>query len=85
MSHAHTPDMNRLGKSEERHRLLLETLPHGVQENTCDGVITYSNPAHHAILGFSHGELLGRKIWDMQPSPGEREKLKKYLAYLVSE
>ena len=32
-----------MGESGERHRLILETLVHGVQENDCDSKITYSN------------------------------------------
>lgn len=73
------------GKGEERYRLLLDTLTHGVQENDCDGVITYSNRAHHQILGYEFGELVGKQIWDVQPSTAEQESLRNYFVNLVKE
>ncbi len=74
-----------LQKSEHRYHHLLETLVHGVQENDCDGTITYSNAAHHRILGYKPGELIGKGIWASQPSIEEQEALQKYLAHLVRE
>ena len=50
-----------------------------------DGVITYSNPAHHRMLGYDPGELIGKTIFDLIDGPDERNNLKEYLAYLVSE
>ena len=72
-------------KSEERHRHLLETLVHGVQENDCSGMITYSNPAHHRILGHENGELLGKMIWHWQPTEEAQHALRRYLDVLVRE
>ncbi len=74
-----------LRESEERYRVLLDRLIHGVQENDCSGVITYSNRAHHRILGYENGELIGKIIWQLQPSDRERESLRDYLAYLVKQ
>ena len=74
-----------LEKSEERYRLLVDTMTHGVQENDCKGTITLSNRAHHMILGCEEGELLGKKIWDFLPSSADQEELKKYLAFLVKD
>ena len=74
-----------LKNSEKRYRLLLDTMKHGVQENDCEGTITYSNRAHHRILGYAEGELLGKKIWDVLPSLKEQDELKNYFAYLVQE
>ena len=59
--------------------------PHGVQENDCEGIITYSNRAHHQILGYEFGELLGKKIWDVQPSAAQQESLKNYFIHIVKE
>lgn len=72
-------------ENEESHRLLLDTLTHGVQQNDCNGVITYSNRAHHGILGYEPGELIGKKIWDVQPSASERDSLKDFFNHLVKE
>lgn len=74
-----------LRHSESRYRLLLNTLIHGVQECDCTGTITYSNHAHHRILGYEDGELLGRKIWDFLPSPTDQERLSNYFTGLFQE
>ncbi|MDF1552983.1 MAG: ATP-binding protein [Deferrisomatales bacterium] len=71
--------------TEQRLRRLLDMLPHGVQENDCSGAITYSNRAHHRMLGYGEGELHGKKIWDVLPSPAERDSLRDHLARLVEE
>ncbi len=46
---------------------LLDAVLHGIQENDLGGVITFSNRAHHDMLGYEDGELVCRKIWDLQP------------------
>lgn len=69
----------------ESHRLLLDTLTHGVQENDCEGVITYSNRAHHLILGYEFGELIGKRVWDVQPSAAEGDSLRNFFFNLVKE
>ena len=68
--------------SEDRLGLLLDTLVQGVQENDCDGTITYSNRSHHAILGYEPGELLGRKIWETLPSEEDKASFKVYFSAL---
>jgi len=78
-------EIESLKKSEARYRILLDTMSHGVQVNDCEGTITYSNRAHHMILGYEYGELLGKKIWDVISSRDERETLKNYFAFLVNE
>lgn len=64
---------------------LFETIPQGILENDCNGTITFSNPAHHRILGYLDGELMGKKIWDQLDSESAREDLKQYLRYLQAE
>ena len=73
-----TPDAQRLDS-------LLAAIPHGVQENDLNGVITYSNMAHHKMLGYEPDELLGKTIFDLIYDPEKKEKLKDYLAYLAAE
>jgi PAS domain S-box-containing protein len=74
-----------LRANEKRYQLLLDTMIHGVQENDCSGVITYSNRAHHRIMGYEHGELVGKAIWQLLPSGDEQDALREYLAYLVKQ
>jgi PAS domain S-box-containing protein len=71
--------------NEQRLSSLLNTIPYGIQENDIRGVITYSNAAHHRILGFQPGELIGQHIWDRQTNTAARHELRNYLAYLVAE
>jgi len=52
-----------LQATEERYRLILETVPYGIRENDLEGIITYSNPAHHRMLGYEPPELIGQPIW----------------------
>jgi PAS domain S-box-containing protein len=74
-----------LRKNEQRLALILNTLPHGIQENDTNGVITYSNLAHHRILGWQPGKLIGRHIWDLLSDPQEKQKLRDYLACLIKQ
>jgi len=85
MDNENNSNIDALSRSVKHYRLLLDTMKHGVQENDCEGTITYSNRAHHRILGYANGELLGKKIWDVQPSSDEQERLRQYLASLVKE
>lgn len=72
-------------RSGSRYLALLDTIPHGVQECDCNGTITLSNPAHHKILGYPPGELVGKPIWFTQPSEQAQQELRDYLAYLAAE
>ena len=74
-----------LRASEQRLALILNTLPYGVQENDTEGVITYSNIAHHRILGWHPGELIGRHIWESQTNSKYQQELRDYLAFLITE
>ena len=74
-----------LRESEEKFRSLIDTIPHGVQENDLDGVITLSNAAHCRMHGYADGELVGKTIFDMLASDAERDTLRDYLAKLVRE
>ena len=72
-------------QSEERYRLLVETIPHGVQKIDTSGTITFVNSAHCNIHGYEEGELIGKSALDLVASESEREELSKYLATLVKE
>lgn len=91
--HSLTPNITEVN-SQQRLDSILHAIPHGVQENDLNGTITYSNTAHHRMLGYEPGEIVGKKIWDLNHSHDgrddpneqcEREALKQYFAYLVNE
>jgi PAS domain S-box-containing protein len=72
-----------LQKSEEKYRTLVETIPHGIEKIDTSGVITFGNAAHHAMLGYEPGELLGKYIWDLLANDLEKDQLRRYLEELV--
>jgi len=74
-----------LQESEQGLNQLLNTIPNGIQKNDLKGVVTYSNIAHHRILGWPPGELRGRYIWDNETDEKKKQELRDYLAYLVAE
>ena len=49
----------RLRQSEERRRLVMETMMHGVVHQRADGTIIAMNPAAERILGLTQQEFLG--------------------------
>ena len=71
--------------SANRYQTLVDTIPHGVQECDTNGIITFSNPAHHRLLGYKPGELVGKAIWDLHTDEEARQELRDYLQYLVRE
>ena len=71
--------------SVHHYTTIIEASPHGIQENNLDGVITFSNPAHHKILGYENGTLPGKKIWDMAVSAEACKDTQDYLTYLIRE
>ena len=85
MTHREQPDNHNRETVAGWYRLLLDALPHGVQINDCRGVITYSNKAHHQLLGYPDNELIGRHIWDFCTDPADRTRLRGYLRQLVAE
>ncbi len=74
-----------LRKIEERYRVLVETIPHGIQEIDPTGMITFSNSAHNKIFGFGEKSMIGQSIVDLQVSDFARAELKDYLANLMKE
>ncbi len=70
---------------ENRYATVIDTIPHGIQENTLDGTITFSNRAHHQILGYADGELIGKSITELVVDKSEREYLPKLLKELAEQ
>ncbi|MBW1799208.1 MAG: PAS domain S-box protein [Deltaproteobacteria bacterium] len=74
-----------LQKSEKQYRVLIDTIPHGIQEIDLAGTITFANSAHNKIYGYSDQEMIGKSILDLQISDSEKSGLGSYLAKLVRE
>jgi PAS domain S-box-containing protein len=82
----HKQAQQSLQDREEQYRILLQTIPHGIQENDLQGIITYSNRAHANMLGFSHQqELIGKPIWDFMVDEESTAGFKEYFQHLVNE
>ncbi len=77
--------LTELQKKEHWQDQLLSTLPNGVQESDLNGLITFSNDAHHRMFGVKNGKLIGQYIWDYQPDEENKAALAEYLQYLVKE
>ncbi len=77
--------MTELRHKERWQDQLLNTLPNGVQESDINGLIIFSNAAHHQMLGVENGKLIGQYIWDYQPDDENKAALAEYLKYLLEE
>ncbi|MBF0609557.1 MAG: PAS domain S-box protein [Magnetococcales bacterium] len=73
-----------LKASEERFRLLVNLIPHGVEECTTEGVITFSNPARNRMLEMEEDQLIGTTVFDHFSEEGDRRQLVHYLSQLVA-
>ncbi len=68
-----------------RYRSLFETVPYGIEEIDCSGIILVANAAHHKKYGCEDGELIGRSILEFCPGGVERERQREYLEHLVRD
>ena len=69
-----------LRQSEERYRILMDTVPHGIGEIDFLGTITFANAAYCRLYGYSMKEMVGKSILDMQTSQAKIDQLREYLA-----
>ena len=77
--------MQALADSEERHRVLLELLPNGVERCDLSGRITFANRAHALMHGYAPGETVGMYIWDFCISEEAKRERKALFQRLVEE
>ncbi len=77
-------DIEQRKGTEQYLKNILNTLPHGIQEHSLDGKITFSNAAHHKMLGYEQGELIGKYIWDLDSSETLKSRTKARLASYLS-
>jgi PAS domain S-box-containing protein len=66
-----------LKESEERFRLLVESVPFGISFISSTGTIEYVNPAFEKICGYTREEVPDLTIWSEKvfPDPEYREKI----------
>ncbi|WP_404379922.1 ATP-binding protein [Caenispirillum salinarum] len=65
-------------------RSILEMAPNGIYEIDVRGTILFSNPAHHRLLGYEPGSLVGRNILDLIPDR-DAQRLRADLDFLRRE
>jgi PAS domain S-box-containing protein len=70
---------------KESHRLLLETIPHGIQECDTSGTITFSNTIFCRMIGYGMDEFVGKKIWDTLDTEEDKQRLKTLFLSIVEE
>src|SRR5215469_1577848 len=73
-----------LRRSERQYRRLMEAVPHGIKEISLDGVITYANQAHHEMLGYSPGGLVGKRVFDIIADTPQRAEAEQRFRQLVA-
>lgn len=74
-----------LRESESRYRTLVETIPHGIQISDPEGMIAFSNPAHHKLLGCKEGDLAGKHIWDFVEPESEKAALRQQYETVIEK
>ncbi|MDQ7785174.1 MAG: PAS domain S-box protein [Desulfomonilaceae bacterium] len=75
----------RIKRSEDKLRVMVETVPHGIGEIDPYGNITFVNKAYCGLYGYSRDEMLGKSILDLQVSRTEAVRLREYLADVRAE
>lgn len=73
-----------LRRSERQYRRLMEAVPHGIKEIDLDGVITYANTAHHEMLGYQPGGLVGKRVFDIIADAPQRADAEQRFRRLVA-
>jgi len=74
-----------LWESEEQHWILVETIPHGIEDIDTSGRILFANDSLHKIYGYDEGELVGKSIFDLVATASEQKELREYFKLLVRE
>ncbi len=64
---------------KKRYQSLIETNLYGIQEIDVQGIIMFANPIQHRLLGYSDGELKGKKVWHLMKSEEDSRALTEYL------
>lgn len=70
---------------EKLYKNIVEIVPYGIEECDSSGTITFTNRALNNMLGCDSDWLLGKAIWDFNPSEEGKESLKEYFKIIVTE
>jgi PAS domain S-box-containing protein len=73
----------RIRRSEERYRRLVNLSPYGIEEVDTEGRIHFANPALARIFGMEVDEITGKTIFDLVR--GDPEELRRYFHHLRAE
>jgi PAS domain S-box-containing protein len=73
----------KLRASEQRFRLLVQTLQSGIQELDLEGNILYANEGYHQIYGYKNGELLGKNLSNLILLEEDKQRFQEYWSALV--
>lgn len=71
-------DEKALRESEEKYRLLVETMNDGVGIADADGFATYVNDRFPEMIGIARNEILGRRISDFMDSDSRNNFVKQF-------
>ena len=74
-----------LRESEEKYRLLFETVIHGIQAIDSSGKIVSANSACHMMLGYKNGELVGRSLFEFIPDSYQQKKMSDNIQILLKK
>jgi PAS domain S-box-containing protein len=69
----------KVAKSEERYRHLIETMHEGVIYVDTSLAVEFANPRFYDMLGYPEAEVLGRTIFDFITDPEQQEAIKEHL------
>jgi|GEM_PF-2343522 len=72
----------RIRQTEDRYRVLVETVPHGIGEIDAFGTVTLANEAYCKLYGYALDEMVGKSIFDMQVCETKADRLREYLAFV---
>ena len=65
-------ERERLRKSEENYRQLLDTIQEGIWVIDADAVTTFVNPRMAEILGYTTEEMIGRHLYSFMDEQGKQ-------------
>jgi PAS domain S-box-containing protein len=66
----------KIARSEQRYRSLIETMHEAVLYMDSRQVIQFANPRFYKMLGYTDNEVLGRQIYNFIPNKDQKKKIK---------
>ncbi|MCK5113525.1 MAG: PAS domain S-box protein [Phycisphaerae bacterium] len=71
-------------RDEGYYTSLFSDLPHGIVETDLSGNIVFSNPAHHKMLGFRDGAIIGRHVCELMPDESQQLRFRAFLQDILA-